>query len=115
MGRARIYKAKTPKKKESVVQGHILDYLRYRPGAYWRQNTGAVRYDYNGKTRFVKFGVKGAADITGIRDGRRIEIEVKREGEVQNDNQKHFQAVIEREGGLYILAYSLEDVQRAGI
>lgn len=115
MGRARVYKAKIPKKKESIVQGHILEYLRYRPGAFWRQNTGGVTYNYKGKNRFIRFGVVGAADITGIRDGRRIEIEVKREGEVQNDNQKHFQAVIEKEGGLYILAYSLEDVQRAGV
>lgn len=106
---------------EKHIQKQILDYLSYRPGKFWRQNTGAFKGKYTSKrtgvtkTRFVQFGIDGCADITGIKEGRRIEIEVKRPKEKQNDNQIAFQAMIESQGGLYVLARSLEDVQRAGL
>jgi len=100
---------------EKHIQKQILDYLSYRPGKYWRQNTGAMVAEYKGRKRFMKFGINGCADITGVKDGRRVEIEVKQPKGKQSESQKQFQELIESQGGLYVLARSLEDVRRAGL
>lgn len=76
----------------------------------WRANTGAAQIG----RRFIRFGVPGQADLTGILPGgRRLEIEVKSESGRQTPDQRNFQAMIERFGGLYVLARSVDDVQRA--
>jgi hypothetical protein len=63
--------------------------------------------------RIVKFGTPGAADLSGIlEDGRRIEIEVKTATGRQSEQQKRFQAMIEKFNGIYILARSIEDAER---
>ncbi len=80
----------------------------------WRQNTGVATYDnlVAGTSRKVRFGLPGQADLSGILpDGKRLEIEVKRPGGRQSEEQKAFQEMIERFGGLYILAYSALDVE----
>lgn len=71
------------------------------------------------------YGTPGAADIQGILRydglrfltgttpisiGRFLAIECKRPGEKQDDDQVKWQAMVERHGGLFILAYSVEDV-----
>ncbi len=72
----------------------------------WRQNTGSVRIG----RRFVVFGHRGAADITGIlRDGRRVEIECKSTIGRQSKHQKDFEKMIRRMGGVYILCRSVEE------
>lgn len=60
----------------------------------------------------VKFGTPGAADLSGILiDGTRIEIEVKTATGRQSKQQQAFQAMIERFGGIYILARSADDAE----
>ena len=95
---------------ETQLVKQILEFLQYKPGKFWRMNTGATKFQSKGKDYFVRFGVPGQADITGIIDGKRIELEIKIPGGVQSDNQKQFQQMIEDNGGVYILAYSLDDV-----
>ena len=64
--------------------------------------------------RVVRFGVPGQADLTGILpDGRRLEVEVKSATGRQSAAQRDFQNLIERFGGLYVLARSVEDVRQA--
>jgi len=64
--------------------------------------------------RPVRFGVPGQADLTGILpDGRRLEIEVKAARGRQTEDQQNYQTMIERLGGVYVLAYSVEDVREA--
>jgi hypothetical protein len=76
----------------------------------WRQNCGVARI---GK-RVVRFGVPGQADLTGILPGgKRLEIEVKTNFGQQTEEQKAYQRIIERFGGVYVLARSVEDVWRA--
>jgi len=78
----------------------------------WRQNTGKAP-SWDG-LRVITFGVKGGADISGLlRGGRRLEIEVKKPGGRQSEEQKAFQRMIEGLGGLYILAFSVDDVREA--
>ena len=73
-------------------------------GVFYRRNVGAAMF----KGRFVRFGVKGQADISGVINGRLIEVEVKRPGEKQTRDQRHWQEAIEQSGGIYILAYAPE-------
>lgn len=96
-------------KSEHQIQNEILAEFGARNDMrIWRQNTGAALT----KNGMVRFGVPGQADITGllIPSGRRIEIEVKDAKGRQRESQKNFQAMIEKSGGIYILARSVEDV-----
>jgi hypothetical protein len=76
-----------------------------------RTNTGAAKV----KGRFVRFGIPGQPDIQGLisPSGRYIGIEVKTKTGKQSDAQKTFQRVVESLGGIFILARSVEDVDRA--
>jgi len=77
----------------------------------WRANTGVA---FDAKGRAIRFGVPGAADISGIlRGGRRLEIECKSDAGRQSPAQRAWQAMIESHGGLYILAHMVEDVRCA--
>lgn len=74
----------------------------------WRNNTGAAEV----KGRFVRFGLPGQADCSGILAplGRRVEIEFKSPGKKPSEDQKAFRKMIEKHGGLYFLVDSLEKV-----
>lgn len=99
------------KRKEKDIQKAILDYLALFPKKVkvWRQNTGALKID----NRFVRFGQKGAADITGILyGGRRLEIEVKAPGKYPSPAQRAFGADIIKFGGVYFVARDVDDVER---
>jgi hypothetical protein len=94
---------------EKLLQNEILRRFGTQTDLrIWRQNTGVARM---GK-RVVRFGVPGQADLTGIlSDGRRLEIEVKSPTGRQTLDQQRYQQMIERFGGLYVLARSVEDVE----
>ena len=96
---------------EKAIQNDILRaFGTKRWMRLWRANTGVVRI----ADRVVRFGVPGQADLTGILpDGRRLEVEVKSLGGTQTEGQRNFQRLIERFGGVYVLARSVEDVRRA--
>jgi len=66
------------------------------------------------RSRSVSFGVPGQADITGlIAGGRRLEIECKTDSGRQSEDQKNYETMIDKFGGLYVLARSVEDVRTA--
>ena len=100
------------KLKEKDILRACMDYLSYsKAGVFWRQNTGAMVGEYNGKKRFLRFGKQGGGDITGIlSDGRRCELEVKGPGGKQSPAQKEFQAMIEKNHGVYMLVRSVNDL-----
>ncbi|MCE5284357.1 MAG: hypothetical protein LLG02_00705 [Pelosinus sp.] len=54
---------------------------------------------------------KGLSDLTAIKDGRTVYIEVKTARGGQSEAQRQFQADIEEHGGLYVLARGVEDVE----
>jgi hypothetical protein len=93
-----------------IVNEIILAIGKAFPGTVraWRNNTGALK-DENG--RLVRFGLTGSGDITGIllRDGRRLEIEVKTAIGKQKPAQVSFQEMISSGNGVYILARSVEE------
>ena len=108
---------------EAQTQRLILDWLAAKGILAFRQNTGAVRSSYKGKERFMRFGVPGMADIQAFpkiaiaRDMHPVLtptwIEVKAPKGKQSDLQKSFQELVEAHGHKYIVAYSLEDVEKA--
>ena len=58
----------------------------------------------------IKYGINGMADLSGIIKGIRLEIEVKGPKGKQREDQVNWQRMIEQQGGIYILAYKMEDV-----
>ena len=96
-----------------LSEAQILAEIMARCGAradcrLWRQNTGA---GVMGDGRFVRYGIPGQADISGIYlDGRRIEIEVKATKGRVSDAQKAWAEMIKNHNGLYLLARSADEV-----
>lgn len=110
-----------PPLSESEIVHSILLAWGAVPGLrIWRANAG-VGWFTNGQPARktdpgaypVRFGVPGQGDVSGIVDGgRRLEIECKTLRGRQSAEQIAFQAMIERHFGIYILARSVEDVDR---
>lgn len=91
---------------EHEIQKQILKLLKDIGIFAWRSNCGR-----KGK---IRFGLKGSADITGIlRDGRRLEIEVKDAKGKLSPEQIEFLETINRLGGLAFVARSVDDVVKA--
>lgn len=75
----------------------------------WKNDVGVGR-SLNGD-RVLRWGLKGSSDIIGIGfGGKFIAIEVKTGKAKQSEQQKNFQNMINKMGGVYILARSIEDV-----
>ena len=112
IGRENLAKARrkrTPKcDLEHAVQDACMTALGALGYSVWRQNRATFQIE----GRWVKCGMDGQADITGMMlDGRRLEVETKRRhGGRQSPGQKAFQAMIEASGGVYILAASVDDL-----
>lgn len=98
---------------EKATQKLIIDYLKAKRIFHFRANTGAVKADYFGKKRLIRFGTPGCADILCCFRGRFVGIEVKSEKGKQTKLQQMWQESLENAGGLYILAFCLEDVTNA--
>ena len=102
----------------------ILAYLGVRGIMAWRNNTGAMAIPAGrgGKSRYVRFGVRGQADITGIlKNGIRLEIEVKRpdfrkpaagSATISQREQQAFLDAIRAQGGCAGCATSLDDAEK---
>lgn len=101
---------KLPRAKESDVQRAILDWLAYHHVFHYRNNSGGFK-DTN--QHFYRFGALGSPDIVCVVNGRYVGIEVKASDGRQSDAQKEFQVRLEAAGGLYILAKSIDDIERS--
>lgn len=90
-----------------LVRDILAVYDKHPRIVLWRANTGVARM----RGFHVRFGKVGQGDITGLNsEGVRIEIETKRVGQNQRAAQVAFADMIRRMGGIYILAFSVEDV-----
>lgn len=93
--------------KETYLVSAVMQYLKLQKIYAWRQNTGAMK-DPHG--RLVRFGFPGLSDILGMYEGRFLAIECKVGKNKQTPAQLAFRADVVNHGGIYILAYSLDDV-----
>lgn len=99
--------------KESEIQKAIIEYLTLKRVFHYRNNSGGFK---NEKTNhFYRFGTPGSPDIVCVFKGQYVGIEVKKPGGKQNPNQIQFQKDLEKAGGMYVLAYSLDEVINAGL
>ena len=99
---------------EHDIQKLILEWLQLNGFYAWRQNVGAAPYTYKGKTRFIRYGQKGAADILGISidktGGRLLAVECKVPGKSPTPDQQAFLDAINDQGGIAFCAHSLDEV-----
>jgi hypothetical protein len=95
---------------EKDLQKLILDYLSVKRIFHYRNNSGVMFSEYKGKKRMVRFGATGSPDIVAVKNGIYVGIEVKNATASQNEAQVAFQQALEKAGGRYLLARSLEDV-----
>lgn len=95
---------------ESTVVTQCLEWLALRRVFAYRNNTGAVKID----GRWIRYGHPGSGDIIGLLpDGRFLSVECKTATGKQSNAQKQFQEIIERNSGVYVLARSTSDLERA--
>lgn len=67
----------------------------------WGNNSGAIKTEFG---RFIRFGLKGSADIVGITgEGIFVGVEIKTGKSRQSPQQKRFMEMIRSRGGIYIL------------
>ncbi len=103
-----------PKRKPTptnTITTAVLNYLNLNGFYVFRVNNQGTfdpvkkLYRFNNQT-------KGIADIIGVTPkGRFIAVEVKgTKTDKQSEHQKEFQLKVQRAGGLYILARSLDDI-----
>jgi len=76
----------------------------------WKQVTGVFEAPNGAK---VRVGLKGCADITGVRnDGKRLEIECKVGHDTQKEQQKKFETMIQWMNGKYMLVRETDDLEK---
>lgn len=94
---------------EKATQAAILHYLALKGVFHWRNNTGATKTDHGG---FVRYGTPGSPDIICVLPphGQLLGIEVKDAKGRLNANQLTFKEALEKAGGRYVVARSLDDV-----
>jgi hypothetical protein len=101
--------------RESETQKAILEWLAWKHIFHYRNNSGAFAIPASAthQRRFFRAGAVGAPDIVCVVNGQYVGIEVKAPKGRQSENQKTFQRGLEAAGGKYILAHSIDDVERA--
>ena len=88
---------------------YLCSHPRYKIRA-WKQIVGTFETEWGSK---VKVGVPGMADIGGIiYPGKILQVECKVLRDKQRERQIAWEAMIHELGGIYILARSIEDVER---
>lgn len=99
---------------EHQIQNAILNYFQMLRDCFvWRSNTGSTMIGTPGKQRYIRFGLKGSADIIGCYRGHFIAIEVKRQkpkGKTTPEQDRFLQSIRDC-GGYAIVAYSVDDAQ----
>ena len=101
---------------ESEIQRAICDYLALRKVFFFRCNNQPI-FDPKRKVfrALPKYTMKGISDIIALKDGRAIFIEVKAEKGRVSPEQHEFARKVTLAGGTYVIAKSIDDVQRSGL
>jgi len=98
---------------EKEIEKQILDYLTLKGFYAWKNPTIGLFDTKRGKFRKPnnKYLISGVSDIIAIKQGKVYFIEVKTDKGRQTPNQKLFESNIDVNGGVYILARSIEDLK----
>lgn len=96
---------------ESEIQDAVRLELGREPDlVLWRNNIG-MAWMRNGTP--VKFGVggPGGADLIGVYRGLFVAIELKTPIGRQSKEQRQYQQLVERKGGVYVVIRSVDDAR----
>jgi len=100
---------------ESIVRDSICEYLQLHKCFYFIHDSvgifDPVKQRFRSNTN--KHRMKGVADILGIWQGKPLAIEVKSARERLTPEQRLFLERFRAEGGISILARSIDDVEKA--
>lgn len=98
---------------EQDIQRAILDYLRIKKYVVFKHHSTGFTVR-NGKAVTFRYSEKGISDIIACSvQGRFVAIEVKKPGGKASEDQLDFLKRVRANGGIGILAYSLDDVVEA--
>lgn len=94
---------------EGQIQDAIRLVLNHPDGVWWRNNCGVAE---RGGHK-IRFGVgnPGGADLIGVFRGRFVAVEVKTPIGRQTPEQRQFQQLVERKGGVYVVLRSADDAR----
>ena len=93
---------------ETVLVAACLVFLRQQGCLAWRMNVGGAKFG----RRFVRFGVRGMADILAVKSGRAIFVECKRHPNAPTIIQEEFLQDVREHGALSWVVYSVEELER---
>lgn len=100
----------------SELVSALCDYLALRRHFFYRSNNVPVFDRARGAYRALpKYTMKGIPDITVVKDGRYIGIEAKAGSGRLSADQIQFKNDVERAGGTYLLARSIDDLRTKGL
>lgn len=98
-----------------------ISYLLINGHYVWRNNSGVTRSSYTDKfgrksERMWRSGMKGASDIIGVtRDGKFLAVECKIKPNKPTEAQEAFILEVSNRGGIAVLAYDIDDLEKCGL
>lgn len=105
-----------PHERESDIVTAICDYLAYRGHFFWRSNNVPVYDRTRGTYRALpKHTMKGLPDITVVKDGRYIGIEVKTKKGILSEDQAELDRQLIKHGAQYHVVHSIDEVVALGL
>jgi hypothetical protein len=106
-----LYKGQTEKEIQTACLNYLTGLELQGKCYHFRSGAGAVKtLRQNGSSGFFKTGKAGVPDITLLYKGKFIGLEIKKEGGKQSPAQKEAQTQIEKQGGLYFIITSLQQL-----
>lgn len=110
------------KQSEHDIQSVIINYLQAKGWYVMRLNSGKMPYEYKGKRGMVHMLPVGTPDLMAFKDPYQAEggvdllfIEVKAGKNKPTDLQTMRMKELERYGAKCMVAYGVEDLEKAGI
>lgn len=114
---AKPFRLKRPEPKEADVLSAVLTALAYHPRVAWaqRMQSGAGKLvRKSGASQWLRFGFVGCPDVLGqLRDGRVLAVECKRPSGATTPAQEAFLEMVRANGGLAVVARSVDDLMGA--
>ncbi len=96
--------------KEQQIQKQVIDYLRMSGWFVWKNNNAATYKQNTGK--YIPAQTKGISDLTAIKNGFVIFIEIKTATGKLSNAQKEFSINIEKNNGNYWICRNITDAIR---
>jgi len=112
-----IFRLKHPEPSEADVLSAILTALALHPRVAWahRFNVAAGKLVHSkGRSQFIRFGFPGCPDVLGqLRTGQILAVEVKRPSGTTTPEQDAFLDCVRANGGVALVARSVDDLLEA--